>query len=259
MRENPVKTALKAGKTVVGAGLGIAANPLVVRTLAAAGYDFLFIDTEHNQIPPDVVAVVCQMARACGMSPIVRPTDNEYHLVANALDSGADGLIVPRLETIEGIKNLAAYSHYPPLGVRGCGGAAFLDYKTANWVEALPWLNEQVLVAPQVESVKAIDLLDETLQVPGIDAIIVGPQDLSINLGIPGQFNDPKEIAAIDRVIAICKNHHKPCGIVLATGDACKPWVEKGMQLIVAGNDWNMLLNTGAKNVQAVRAAAGQA
>lgn len=259
MRENPLKAALKAGKTVVGAGLNIAANPLVVRTLANAGYDFLFIDTEHAQITPDTVAWVCAAARSCGISPIVRPTDNEYHLVANALDSGADGLIVPRIETVEGIKKLISYSKYPPMGARGCGGVAYLDYKPANWAEALPWLNEQTLICPQVESVQAIDILDETLEVPGVDVVIVGPQDLSINLGVPGQHNHPKEIEAIERVISICKNHHKPCGIVMGNGDLAKPWVERGMQMVVAGSDWGMLYSTGMQNVKIVRAAAGQA
>jgi 2-keto-3-deoxy-L-rhamnonate aldolase RhmA len=257
MRENPVKAALKAGKTVVGSGLGAAANPVVVRILANAGYDFLFIDTEHNLIAPDMMLYVVQMARACGISPIIRPNDNEYHLVASALDSGADGLIVPRIETVEQAQRLVSYAKYPPLGVRGCGGTAFFDYKSPNWGEGLPWLNEQTLIAPQVESVKAIENLDKILDIPGIDAIIVGPQDLSISLGVPGQHNHPTEVAAIERVIAICKAHKKPCGIVVASGELAKPWVEKGMRLVVAGGDAIMIAQLGAHNVQIVRAAAG--
>ena len=257
MRENPVKAALKAGKTVVGAGLGVAANPLVVKILAQAGYDFLFVDTEHNMIAPDTLVHVVQMARSCGISPIVRPTDAEYHLIANALDTGADGLIVPRVETAEQARRLVSYTKYPPVGVRGCGGSHTIDYQVLNWSEVVPWLNEQTLIATQVESVRALDALDEMVQVPGVDAIIVGPTDLSISLGVPGQNNDPKMVAAIERVIATCNAHGKPCGIVLASGDAVAPWVKRGMRFVVAGSDSSMLLQMGMRNVQAVRAAAG--
>ena len=258
MRENPMKAALKAGKTVVGAGLGMCANPLVVRVLANAGYDFLFIDTEHSMISPESLVQVVQMARACGISPIVRPTDNEYALVANALDTGADGLIVPRIETVEQAQRLVSFSRYPPLGARGCGGTAFFDYKTPNWSEGLPWLNEQTLIMPQVESVKAIENLHKTLEIPGVDAVIVGPQDLSISLGVPGQHGHAKEIAAVERVIAICKEHNKPCGIVMGSGELAKPWVEKGMRIVVAGGDAAMLMQTGMHNVQIVRSVSGR-
>jgi 2-dehydro-3-deoxyglucarate aldolase/4-hydroxy-2-oxoheptanedioate aldolase len=257
MRENPLKAALKAGKVAVGAGIGVAPNPLVVRILANAGYDFLFIDTEHNMISPADLVGVVQMARACGIAPIVRPTDNEYHLVANALDSGADGLIVPRIESVEQARRLVSSAKYPPLGVRGCGGTAFFDYKTPNWGEGIPWLNEQTLILPQVESVKAIEVLDQTLEVPGIDGVVIGPQDLSISLGIPGQHNHPTEIAAIERVMTICRAHGKWCGIVMGNGELAKPWVEKGMNFVVAGSDYSMLAQGGARNVQVVRAAAG--
>jgi len=257
MRENPVKAMVKAGKVAVGCGMGMCANPLVVRVLANAGYDFLFIDTEHSMISPESLVQVVQMARACGISPIVRPTDNTYPLVANALDTGADGLIVPRIETVEQAQKLVSYAKYPPMGVRGCGGSAFFDYKAPNWVEGLPWLNEETIIMPQVESVKAIENLDRTLEIPGVYGVIVGPQDLSISLGVPGQHGHPTEVAAIERVMAICKAHNKVCGIVMASGDLAKPWVEKGMQIVVAGTDATMLMQTGTRNVQTVRSVKG--
>jgi 2-keto-3-deoxy-L-rhamnonate aldolase RhmA len=254
MRENPVKAILKSGKTAVGVGINIAPNPLVIKVLANAGYDFLFLDTEHNAISPESLIAIVQMARSCGISPIIRPTDNEYHLVANALDLGADGLIVPRIESPEQAAKLVSFAKYPPMGIRGCGGTAHLDFKAPNWGEALPWLNQQTMICPQVESVRAIEALDETLSVPGIDLVVVGPQDLSISLGVPGEHAHPKEIAAIERVIATCQAHNKPCGIVMGSGDLAKPWVEKGMRFVVAGSDLGILLQGGAKNVQTVRA-----
>lgn len=259
MRENRVKAALKAGKTVVGVGLSVCAHPSVVKIMANAGYDFLFIDSEHNLQAADNLLNVVQMARSYGISPILRTRDSEYHLVANLLDSGADGLIVPRVETRAQAERLVSYAKFPPMGIRGCGTTATLDYKSEDWRQALPWLNEQTLLITQVESPQAIENLPEVVRLPGIDVILVGPLDLSIRLGVPGQFADPTFIAAIDKVIAICQAAGKPCGIVMPNPDACKPWWEKGMRFFSCGNDTGMLAGVAAGNVKGVRAYAGAA
>jgi len=257
MRENPVKAALKAGKTVVGVGIGLASNPIVARIMANAGFDFLFIDTEHNQINSTTLISLVQMARAVGISPLIRPMDIQYHLIATALDTGADGLIVPRVESREQAERLVSYCYFPPKGIRGCGSTAPLDYRREDWSVAIPWLNEHLLIVCQVESPQAIDNLDDILDVPGIDAVLVGPLDLSISLGVPGKVNDPKMVAAIDRVIAICRAHNMPSGIVGASPEALKPWWEKGMRFLSCGADSGMLLTTGMANVREIRAFAG--
>ena len=257
MRQNRVKAALRQGKTVVGAGLTIAANPSVVRVMASAGYDFLFIDIEHTLMSPETLMSVVQMARACDISPIVRVQDTEYHIIANALDSGADGIIVPRVETPAQAERAVAAARFPPKGVRGCGTIATLDFVREDWREALPWLNEQTLVAIQVESQRAIDALDRILQVEGIDALVVGPLDLSIDLGVPGQFDHPKVIGAMARVTEIGHAHHVAVGTVMATPEALRPWWEKGMRFFTCGNDTGMLGTAGRANVQGMRAFAG--
>jgi 2-dehydro-3-deoxyglucarate aldolase/4-hydroxy-2-oxoheptanedioate aldolase len=257
LRENRVKTALLAGKTVVGAGLTIAANPLVVRVLAEAGYDWLFIDVEHTAIAPDMLAAVVQMARLAGISPIVRVQDSEYHLIANVLDMGADGIIVPRVETAEQAARVVSYARFPPEGVRGCGTTATLDYQRPEWTQALPWLNRQTLVAIQVESARAVANLEAILQVPGMDAVFVGPLDLSISLGLPGQFGHPKVIAAIEQIVDTCVAAGKPVGTVLGTPEALRPWWQRGMRFLTCSGDANMLLDTGSRHVAGVRAYAG--
>lgn len=258
MRENRIKSALKAGKTVVGVGLTITANPLVVRLLANAGYDWLFIDIEHTLISPGDLVAVVQMARASGICPIVRIQDTEYHLIANVLDSGADGVMVPRVETREQAERVVSYARFPPLGVRGCGTTATLDYHRADWREALPWLNEQTLVAVQVESPRSIANLDEIIKVPGIDAVFIGPLDLSINLGAPGQLDSPAVREAMEHVVATCVAHGMPVGTVLLTPDALKPWWEKGMRFLACGTDTSLLTSGGMQNVHGVRNYAGE-
>jgi 2-keto-3-deoxy-L-rhamnonate aldolase RhmA len=150
-----------------------------------------------------------------------------------------------------------AAARFPPKGVRGCGTIATLDFVREDWREALPWLNEQTLVAIQVESQRAIDALDRILQVEAIDALVVGPLDLSIDLGVPGQFDHPKVIGAMARVTEIGRAHHVAVGTVMATPEALRPWWEKGMRFFTCGNDTGMLGATGRANVQGMRAFAG--
>jgi 2-dehydro-3-deoxyglucarate aldolase/4-hydroxy-2-oxoheptanedioate aldolase len=257
MRVNPVKAALRSGKTVLGIGIGVTASPVVVRLMANAGFDWLFIDTEHTQIDPHTLTDVVQTARLAGVSPIIRPRDTEYDLVAGALDTGADGLLVPRVESKEQAERLLSYCMFPPRGVRGCGTTANIDFKSEDWREALPWLNDQTLIAVQVESMKAVNALDEILQVPGIDVVVVGPLDLSINLGVPGQFRDAKMISAIDKVIDVCKAHGVVSGIVMGPPSACEAWWEKGMRFFSCGGDTGLLMNGGMEMVKTVRAFGG--
>jgi 2-keto-3-deoxy-L-rhamnonate aldolase RhmA len=183
----------------------------------------------------------------------------EYHLIANTLDTGADGLIVPRIETKEQAARLISYAKFPPLGVRGCGTTATVDFQRIDWREALPKLNEQSLIVSQVESMTAIENLDEILSVPGIDVVAVGPLDLSINLGVAGQMQDPKLIAAVDRVIAICKRHNVTSGIIMGPPEALKPWWEKGMRFFSCGGDGGLLLNGAIAAERTVRAFTGPA
>ena len=258
MHENRVKAALRAGKTVVGVGLSIAVNPMVAKALAATGIDFLFIDNEHNLICPDNLRNVVQMARACGVSPIVRVQDTEYNLIANTLDAGADGVVVPRVTSTAQAERAVSYAKFPPTGVRGCGTTAPLDFnRQQGWDQALRRLNEQSLVVLQAESKEAIDSLEDILQVRGVDVVLVGPLDLSINLGVAGKLDDPKWTAAVERVIEICMAHQVPTGIMLGSPEALRPWWEKGMRFLVCGNDYVMIRDTASRNVGEIRSYAG--
>lgn len=259
MRTNPVRDLLRAGETAIGIGLGVAANPAVVKILAKTGYDFLFIDLEHNFIDPENLRNLTQMARSEGIAPFVRTADTEYFHIAHMLDSGAFGIFVPRVENRAQAERAVAAARFPPLGVRGCGTTATLEFNTPpDWGESLAWLNEQTLVVLQIESQQAIDSLDDILNVQGIDAIFVGPLDLSINLGVPGKMTHPRMIAAVDRVVQICQMRNMPCGILASSADGLQEWWEKGMRLLVCGNDQGILRSGAQQLVQGVRRFAGE-
>jgi 2-dehydro-3-deoxyglucarate aldolase/4-hydroxy-2-oxoheptanedioate aldolase len=258
MRENPVKAALRAGKTPVGVGLTIAANPLVARVLATAGYDWLFIDIEHSMIPCDTLIAVVQMARASGLGSVVRTQDTEYHLIANVLDTGADAVMVPRVETAEQAARAVSYARFPPDGVRGCGTSAVLGYGHSDWPVQIPWLNEQTMVIVQVESMRSVENLPEIIEVPGVDAVFVGRFDLSIDLGVPGDIGHPKTVEAMERITDTCVAAGKPVGTILGSPEALQPWWERGMRLLVCSADISMLLEAGTRCVRGVRAFAGE-
>jgi len=257
MRENPVKSALTQGRAVVGVSLNVAPYPVLVRVMANAGYDFVFLDLEHNFVAPNTLLDSVQMARACNISPFVRTGDVEYHLIANTLDSGADGLIVPRVETRAQVERLVSYAKFPPHGARGCGTIAPLDFRREDWGAALPWVNSQTMIVPMIESHEGIDALEDMLGVPGVDAILVGPLDLSIRLGLPGKLNAPEVHAAVDRVVQICRRHNVPSGILARTPEALRTWWDKGMRFLVCDTLLDMVMRTATQNVQAVRAYAG--
>ena len=130
MRTNPVKKLLNAGGTAIGVGLGIAANPNVVKVMAQAGYDFLFIDLEHHFIDPENLRYLVQMARSENIAPFVRVADAEYSHIAHNLDSGAFGVFVPRVESRAQAERAVAAARFPPLGVRGCGTTAPMDFES---------------------------------------------------------------------------------------------------------------------------------
>ena len=144
-----------------------------------------------------------EIARSCGLSPFVRANDAEYHLIANALDTGADGIIVPRVETRQQAERVVSFAKFPRWASAVAGRARPWTFAPPPWRQALPWLNEQTMVVVQIESVTGMENLEAIAGVAGVDVILVGPLDLSISLGVPGEFDSPIWQAAVDRVLQI--------------------------------------------------------
>jgi len=159
------------------------------------------------------------------------------------LDTGMMGVMVPRVETAEQARHAVSCAKYPPLGSRGFGGRGPLtDYEDVPLAQTLHWINENTLVIVQVESGIAIDNLEEIARVPGVDVALIGPNDLSISLGIPGEYRHPVFLEAVDRVFGIClRNGVSPA---MHTGDlqAVKAMREKGARFLIYSNETRMLL-----------------
>jgi 2-dehydro-3-deoxyglucarate aldolase/4-hydroxy-2-oxoheptanedioate aldolase len=253
MHTNPVKQALLEGKPQFGCGYGILRSPDVARALAAAGFHWAFIDTEHGYYGIETVREVCRAAVESGLMPIVRVADLQYSLVSRALDCGAMGIVFPRVESRELLERAVSWTKFPPAGIRGYGlTPGHLDYEKATIPQVISHVNANTLVVLQIETKLALERREELISVPGVDAVMVGPADLSISLGIPGEFENPTLIEAVESVRDTCRRHGVAPGIHNRNAALAKMWKEKGMLFVGCNNETGMLFDAASAIIQAL-------
>lgn len=225
-----------AGEITVGAFANLGA-PLSTELLGRAGFDWLVIDLEHGaaseaDLLPNILA-----AKATPTTAIVRPQSAERLRIGRALDLGADGIMVPRLETVEEVREAVSYLRFPPAGVRGVAlmtrGAGFGEVAHAG----VAGLNDPIVGVFQVESGKAVENAREIAAIDGVDVLFVGPADLSHTLGIPGRFDDPTFTDALKVVAEAAAASGKAAGILLWKATELARFVELGYRFVGLGSD----------------------
>ena len=242
MRINTVKKALKEGKVQLGTGFGQIRSGEVARILAAAGFNWAFIDTEHGGFDVETIQDVCRASVMAGLSPIVRVASMEYALVARALDCGGQGVIFPRVESPELLEKAISWTKFPPIGARGFGlGAPQIDYERATMPQIIEHVNANIMVVLQIETKKALEARDELLSIPGIDAVMMGPADLSISLGVPGEFQHPAMVGAMEAVRDSCQKFGVAPGTQTRTLELGRFWRQRGMLFLGCNNETGML------------------
>jgi 2-dehydro-3-deoxyglucarate aldolase/4-hydroxy-2-oxoheptanedioate aldolase len=242
MRINLVKQALKEGKVQYGTGFWQLRSPEIPRLLKAAGFHWAFVDTEHGGFDLETVQDICRVANLVDFCPVVRVADLQYALIARALDCGAQGIIFPRVESPEVLERAVSWTKFPPVGVRGFGLAhPQIDYEARSFAEVVEHMNANSLVVLQIETQRALDAREELLAVPGIDAVMVGPADLSISLGVPGEFQHPKMVAAMEAIRDSCNTHSVAPGTQTRNIGLAKFWKERGMRFLGCSSDTSML------------------
>ena len=254
MRENKVKSALKRGDTVFGTMVQEMRSPGIAQILAVAGFDFFFIDMEHSPFNMETVADLIRTARLSGIAPFIRVPDLEYHLLSRPLDAGAQGLMVPRVDTPDQVRKVVSFMKYPPLGERGCAVLrGHSEYQAEPVKDFIEGTNRETLVIIQIESKQAIDHIEDMVSIPGVDVALIGPNDLSISLGIPGELTHPLETESIDKVIAACNKYDVAAGIHTGDLDQLKNWMGKGMRFITWSGDIGMILNASRNALKTLR------
>jgi 4-hydroxy-2-oxoheptanedioate aldolase len=243
---NPFKQALQEGKQQYGYWLGLC-NPLSAELCANLGYDWLLIDAEHA--PNDVRTVMAQLQaiEGSGSHAVVRLVQGETALIKQMLDIGAQTLLIPMVETAQQAEHIVRAMHYPPTGVRGVGTALA---RAARWNicdDYFSVADQQVCLLIQVESVNALENLDEILTVDGIDGVFIGPADLAASMGHLGNPAHPDVKAAVEQATAKIRAAGKAAG-TLATNKAIASHYEAaGMQFVALGVD-TLALAAAAKN-----------
>ncbi len=197
------KDRLKAGETVVGTTAGAASD---TRFLARAGFDFLLFDTQHST--DDIKGLGRAVGATCGTdaTPIVRVGDLRPDQICYALDIGAKGIVVPMVNTPEEAANMVNWCRYPFAGARSSAGMRGDWGEFSNYREYMDAVNEQLLIIPMIETQEALDGIEDILSVDGIDVLLVGPSDLSINIDVPLDYTNPRYHAALDRIGAACRD-----------------------------------------------------
>jgi 2-keto-3-deoxy-L-rhamnonate aldolase RhmA len=244
MRKNLVKQALAEGKVQLGTGFGQLRSPEIPRILAAAGFHWAFIDTEHGGFDLETVQDLCRVSNLVGFCPIVRVAELQYSLVSRALDCGAQGIIFPRVESPELLERAVSWTKFPPLGIRGYGlGPTQTDFEPLSFNQVIEHSNANTLVVFQIETRRAVEARDELLAVPGIDAVMIGPADLSISLGVPGEFQHPQMVEAMEAVRDSCVRRGIAPGTQTRTPELARFWQERGMRFLGCSSETGMILD----------------
>jgi 4-hydroxy-2-oxoheptanedioate aldolase len=231
-------TKIHSGETVFGTCI-TSSNPLWPAILEGVGVDFVFIDTEHISLSRETMADLCQTYRGRGITPIVRVIKCDHHLISQALDAGAKGIVVPYVESADEIKVLVAATKLRPLKGEALS-AVMKDPEALSPVlkDYFHTYNEGMYCIANIESVPAVERLDEILSVSGLDGVFIGPHDLSVSLGIPEQYDHPEFLSSVRRIISTCKQYHLAVGIHFSsTAQRQQFWMKEGVNLVVHSSD----------------------
>lgn len=254
MRTNHAKEKLLRGEPVFGCAALGTPYPELAHAYAAAGFDFMLIENEHWPLSLESDQLLVRAGRAAGIPVITRVPDAEYHLIARTLDTGAEGIIVPRVESPQRAADVVSWSRFPPQGKRGCGpGPLLYDYETVPLPEALEHWNRNTLVVVQAESRAAIERIHELAAVPGLDAIMIGPADLSISLGIPGQTDHPDFLRAVEEVARACAAAGIASGMFVGDPERIRGYLRLGLRLFSCGGDIGLIRQAGSELVRKLR------
>ncbi len=239
MLASRIKKILKEDGVTIGTWMSMA-HVSIAEILSAAGYDWVVIDTEHGAIDVSEVQPLIIAIENGGAIPLVRLTWNDPKQAKVLLDAGAAGLLVPMVNSKEDAELAVNYSKYPPVGSRGAGLARAHSYGVA-FDEYVRDANRDSLLIIQIEHIDAVRNIDDILSVGNIDGVFIGPYDLSMSMGFPGDLNHPEVEAAKQRVLDAAIAHGLAPGIHLvhpdSIGKELKPCIDLGFRFIALGTD----------------------
>jgi 2-keto-3-deoxy-L-rhamnonate aldolase RhmA len=248
---------IRGGEISIGFGvqhLRGAAAPMLAK---AAGYDWLFIDSEHGALSTDDISQLCLASLAIGIAPIVRVCRDALDEGTRALDAGALGLVVPHIDSADDAREMVDAFRFPPVGHRSTGGPCTqFGYRPPPAGEMQRMLNAELMLIPMIETAKAVENADAIAATAGIDVLLIGSNDLTLDMGIPGQYGDTRVKEAYARVGDACRKHGK----ILAMGGIydtqwAPHYIAMGARMVLAGSDHGLLFEAATQRAKMLREA----
>jgi 2-keto-3-deoxy-L-rhamnonate aldolase RhmA len=233
-----IKQALAAGKTVLGTMMFEFNSPGISPLAAGAGAEFVLFDMEHSGLSIESIRSQMGWSKTAPVTRMVRVPGSQYDYISRVMDVGAQGVMVPMVESVEQATAIAAAMTYPPLGRRGAAfGVAHDHYSGGSVAEKLVAANEQRICITQIETKAGLDNVEAIAAVPGVDVLWVGQFDLTLSMGIPAQFDHPEFLAALDRVVAAARANGKTAAAMATGVEDGKRWIERGFRMIAYSGD----------------------
>lgn len=244
-----MKHKLKNMEVTLGTMISEVATANIVRIFKTTGYEFVIVDCEHGYFDFSQLANIISVGNGFDISVIVRIPAIERGYIAKILDMGGDGLLAPMVNTAEDAKRVVQLAKYPPKGERGISTTrAHTNYNPPPLDQYVEIANQNTVVFVQIETMQGIENADEIAAVDGIDGIIVGPNDLAVNLGWPGHLETPEMDEAIGRVVKAAKKANKSCGIIDSHISFLKKWRENGMNIFSCSSEIGMMMKMAKEN-----------
>ena len=258
---NPVKERLEKGEVAIGMGVRGLRGVEVARLMKSAGYDWLFIDLEHGSTSVETASQISVAALDAGIAPLVRVPAGELALGARCLDGGALGVVIPHVDTVEQARAIADAFRFPPVGHRSIGGAyPQFGFASRPVQEIVEGLDNATLVVAMIETPLAVENADQIAGVPGVDVLLLGTNDLCLEMGIPGQLDHARVRAAFDTVLGACKKHRKIAALGGIYGkELLTRYLGLGFRMVLAGNDISLLHSAAQEQAKFVRGLGGAA
>lgn len=248
-----LKERLRNGEQVLGTMVTTFASPDIAKILQVCGFDFLIVDCEHGSFTTREVANIIAVARGIGMPALVRIPEMRREHALKFMEMGASGLLLPNTESAEQAQMLVDCTKYAPLGHRGVSlSRPHTDFKKVSGATYMPQANDETILMCQIESRKGVEHVEEIIAVEGIDVAFIGPNDMTQDYGILGQFEHPEIVAAFERIVAAAEANGKWAGAHFGGAAPLKPWLKKGMQINMWNSD-NGLLALGAAAITELR------
>ncbi|KAL8391746.1 hypothetical protein RB595_010388 [Gaeumannomyces hyphopodioides] len=247
---NSMKEKMERGEVASLLTVKLVKSVEIVGMAKTAGFDGILIDMEHSQLDLETTAQLCNAALYAGLAAIVRVPSKDPFFVSRVLDGGALGVIVPHIRSVQDARDVVAAAKFQPVGHRSStNGLPVHQFRSMPATVANPLTNAATLVIPMIETVEALELVDEIAAVEGVDSLLIGTNDLTAEMGIPGEYENPRLTEAYQRTVDACRKHGKfaGCGGLHARLDLVEKFCAMGVRWVMAATDGPLIMSGATK------------